>query len=105
MDGHDGHVIPFIWKDGSEHVIIELQGFLESSSSLDGLDLGCIRFSGKDASLVIGAHELVGKQVNLSKPLVVTRKVPQASELHVVGVVRKKYVFKTRPNTITTRPK
>lgn len=73
--------------------------------------------------LTIGYHQLQGKKVALKKPLVVLQKkkqpqdeasidldddsgtqypkqTPQKVELHVIGVIRHKLLFKTRPKAL-----
>lgn len=101
-----GVVIEFVRSDesSSEWTMIELQGVLEPlndtahESTLVGQALGTLRTSGKDATLVIGSHELTGKLTALPKPLVMTRS--ENGKLIVMGVVKQKYVFKTRPNIV-----
>jgi chromosome transmission fidelity protein 8 len=54
-------------------------------------------------TLTIGYHELQGSKVSLKKPLVVLKKIKLNCgkvELHVVGIVRHKILFKTRPKAI-----
>ena len=94
-----GRVVRFSMQSDEELTMIELQGVLESpTGSLEGQTLGKFQLSngGKDATLIVGSHELHGKQVALAKPLVATRRTADGSQ-GVVGIVRHKYVFKTRP--------
>lgn len=58
-------------------------------------------------TLTIGYHELAGSKVPLKKPLVVLKKVkhPEGEsgghvELQVVGIIRHRILFKTRPKAI-----
>lgn len=121
-----GHVVPLRAAPGAppEWTLIELQvvlralscrrlparaltsicgqGTLEATGSMAGLDLGALRMEGKDAVLRIGSHELAGKMVALPKPLAVTQRAVTGGAIEVVGVVRSKVVFKTRPTTVTT---
>lgn len=88
--------------DAGELVMIELQGMLESTTGeFKEQELGRFQVSGKDATLVIGNHEMQGKAVALAKPLVATKKGADGT-LVVMGCVRQKYVFKTRPNHVMT---
>ena len=66
-------------------------------------------FSKNKPSLIIGNHELSGHLETLDKPLVALKKIrnnQNTSDLtyetsyFVYGVVRKKYVFNTRPKAI-----
>ena len=52
--------------------------------------------------LIMGKMQLEGSEVKLKKPFAVTNLIPGseeggAPEYHVVGVIRQKMVFKTRP--------
>ncbi len=97
-----GHVVPLRVGDESTWTMIELQGVLESTTGqLEGQELGLFRVAegGKDATLTVGSHELQGKLVTLPQPLVATRKGEDGAVV-VVGIVRSKYVFKTRPTTV-----
>ncbi len=88
--------------DEAVFTLIELQGVLESATGrLEGQELGTFRVlaGGQDAALVVGSHELSGRRVDLPKPLLATRKAEDGA-IAVVGVVRSKYVFKTRPTTV-----
>ena len=81
---------------------IELQGTLDNRSedSLADLALGTFQTKEKGkASIVIGSHKLEGKKVNLNKPLAVT--VKEGDSYSVVGLIKFKFVFKTRPTTQT----
>jgi hypothetical protein len=88
---------------GTEYTMIELQGTLESSvGSLSGQELGSFSCTGDEARLVVGTHELRGHREQLSKALVVTRGTGES--LAVLGVVRAKWVFNKRPNTLAVQP-
>mmetsp|Transcript_1375 Transcript_1375/g.1810 ORF Transcript_1375/g.1810 Transcript_1375/m.1810 type:complete len:125 (+) Transcript_1375:41-415(+) len=91
---------------------IELQGQLvvesldEGSASMDGQLLGGIKFK-QDGTpvLEIGYHSLQGTVVKVKKPFAVIERVKstpetQGAEFKVVGIVRKKYMFCTRPKPI-----
>lgn len=65
--------------------------------------------------LTVGYHRLEGKLVALKKPLAILRKVDaeagasaneagEAVEYEVVGVIRAKWHFKTRPRALITAP-
>ncbi len=76
------------------------QGTLEAAGNMAGLALGSLHMDGKDGVLRIGSHELAGKAVALPKPLAVTQRAPGGGAIEVVGVIRTKVVFKTRPTTV-----
>ncbi|KAJ4847451.1 hypothetical protein Tsubulata_046729 [Turnera subulata] len=105
-----------------EWAIIELQGVVEVQPWYEGrplhnLQIGtlCRPSSQENYTLTIGYHELTGSKVTLKKPLVVLQKVkptppgtpntsnPSSSpqvELDVVGIIRHKILFKTRPKAL-----
>lgn len=85
-----------------EYVMIELQGVLEAGGALGGLPLGTLRTTAP-CSLVVGTHQLSGTRSSLKKPLLVTRTTPDG--VVVLGVVREKFVFKSRPNTLAVSVK
>jgi hypothetical protein len=115
--------------DGSseeEWSVIELQGHLsarDTALTLDALPLGVLDIApdnAKEFTLVIGSTALVGKLVRLEKPLTVIAPDATRSELaaaaaaaddddaadehwHIVGIVRNKLVFKTRPQPIVSK--
>ena len=57
-------------------------------------------------TLTVGYHEVEGKLAALKKPLVVLRRVDEAdgaagpASYEAVGVIRKKFNFKTRPKAL-----
>ncbi|EFJ21437.1 hypothetical protein SELMODRAFT_106751 [Selaginella moellendorffii] len=96
--------------------IIELQGSIELQNpeqQLQGLEIGSLcrasEVCGK-FSFTVGYHELEGRKMTLKKPLLVLRssksqnprvdEAPSSSDLEVVGVVRHKILFKTRPKAL-----
>ncbi|KAF8008576.1 hypothetical protein BT93_K2292 [Corymbia citriodora subsp. variegata] len=113
--------------DGScpEWAIIELQGMIEVQPSfqdqLQNLEIGklCRPSSQEAYTFTVGYHELTGSKVPLKKPLLVLKKVKlmdveQSSnndsadspkvELEVVGIIRHRILFKTRPKALISRP-
>ena len=57
--------------------------------------------------LTIGHHRVDGKQVALPKPLAILQKAsatPGEVAYEVVGVIRSKYHFKTRPLALIAAP-
>jgi len=68
-------------------------------------------------TFTIGYHELTGSRVALKKPLLVLKKVKHSDagssadsksstvELDVVGIIRQKILFKTRPKALITSSK
>ncbi|KAJ8771483.1 hypothetical protein K2173_026660 [Erythroxylum novogranatense] len=111
-------------EDCPEWAIVELQGVIEAQASfqhrLQNLQIGqlCRPSSQEVYTLTIGYHELTGSKVTLKKPLVVLKKVKLMDvdqengnsnnssnvELQVVGIIRHKILFKTRPKAITSKP-
>ncbi|XP_058774203.1 uncharacterized protein LOC131648467 [Vicia villosa] len=62
-------------------------------------------------TLTIGYHELTGSKISLKKPLLVLKKVKHMDgencsdvELQVVGIIRHKILFKTRPKALISKP-
>lgn len=63
----------------------------------------------------VGYHELSGTKVQLKKPLLVLKKkaavgaagpefpASSATELEVIGIIRQKILFKTRPKALISR--
>ncbi|VDP88469.1 unnamed protein product [Echinostoma caproni] len=105
-------------EKSEDWILMELQGELVSRSgeTLSGKLIGDLHFS-KQASVfalqlqliiqgepvfIVGHHVLFGKLIAMEKPFVVTKKSQNNghTEYHVVGVVRKKLIFKTRPRPI-----
>ncbi|AED96186.1 putative chromosome transmission fidelity protein [Arabidopsis thaliana] len=100
-------------EECSEWAIVELQGVVETQASFQGsiqnLEIG--RLCHSDSSqgtytFTVGYHELVGSKVTLKKPLLVLKKLQfdevsgKATELEVVGIIRTKILFKTRPKPL-----
>ncbi|KAK8657195.1 hypothetical protein V6N13_035448 [Hibiscus sabdariffa] len=103
-----------------EWAIIELQGVVELQpsfqDSLQNLQIGqlCRPSSQENYTFTIGYHELTGSKVALKKPMVVLKKLKRMdvdqsddggasssnTELDVVGVIRHKILFKTRPKAL-----
>lgn len=113
--------------DGScpEWAIVELQGVVEVQPSFQGqlqnLEIGklCRPSSQEVYTFTVGYHELTGSKVPLKKPFLVLKKVKlmdaeQSSntdsanspkvELEVVGIIRHRILFKTRPKALISRP-
>ncbi|KAG0627594.1 hypothetical protein M758_2G213400 [Ceratodon purpureus] len=108
-----------------EWAMVELQGSLEiqHSTSLNNLVIGSLcRPSTNKYKLIIGYHELEGTKVTLKKPLVILKKVktsddmevdtaatdptqPESTsvEMHVVGIIREKLLFKSRPKALISK--
>ncbi|XP_054804240.1 uncharacterized protein LOC129307328 [Prosopis cineraria] len=108
--------------DCSEWAIVELQGVVEAQPSfqdrLQNLEIGVLcRPSFQEVyTLTIGYHELTGSKVPLKKPVLVLKKVKQSDvdsgcenngsvELQVIGIIRHRILFKTRPKALISKPK
>jgi hypothetical protein len=94
-------------------VMLELQGTVEARSgtgatSEDVLEIGQLTLEkgGTMPVLIVGLSRLEGSVVKLPNPLLVIKKRPSSSSssvgasYDVLGVVREKYLFKTRPKTL-----
>ncbi|CAL5220977.1 g3085 [Coccomyxa viridis] len=105
--------------------MIEMQGELERKGAIDPdqeFPVGQLRLSKTRADtveLTIGYHLLEGKMVDLKKPFAILEKqstpvdvdameedgvVQCNTEYKVVGVIRRKCLFKNRPRAIITKP-
>ncbi|XP_047940426.1 chromosome transmission fidelity protein 8 homolog [Salvia hispanica] len=103
-----------------EWAIVELQGTVEAQPSfqdrIQNLQIGllCRPSSEESYTLVVGYHELTGSKQSLKKPILVLKKIEVGDEsdsdskrveLDVIGVIRHKILFKTRPKAlISSRP-
>ncbi|XP_020577644.1 chromosome transmission fidelity protein 8 homolog isoform X2 [Phalaenopsis equestris] len=104
-----------------EWAIIELQGVVESHPSigenLQNLEIGRLCCVSKgNYTFTVGYHELSGTKVALKKPLLVLRKKkveaacesdyadPSGVELEVIGIIRDRIIFKTRPKALISKP-
>ncbi|KAK6135317.1 hypothetical protein DH2020_030959 [Rehmannia glutinosa] len=103
-----------------EWAIVELQGVVEAQPSyvdrLQNLQIGvlCRPSSQENYTFTVGYHELTGSKVTLKKPLLVLKKIKLQDEeeetegdvsstkveLDVIGVIRHKILFKTRPKAL-----
>ncbi|OIW06332.1 hypothetical protein TanjilG_14977 [Lupinus angustifolius] len=94
--------------------IVELQGIVEPNPSfhhsLQNLHIGtlCRPSSQEVYTFTVGYHELSGSKVPLKKPLLVLNKIKNEGgesgcsevELRVVGIIRNRILFKTRPKAL-----
>ncbi|KAG2715838.1 hypothetical protein I3760_03G097100 [Carya illinoinensis] len=107
-----------------EWAILELQGAVEAQPSfqdrLQNLQIGilCRPSSQEVYTFTVGYHELTGSKVSLKKPLLVLKKTKHSDpdheigdcdfssrvELEVIGVIRHRILFKTRPKAIISKP-
>ncbi|KAJ0042185.1 hypothetical protein Pint_17419 [Pistacia integerrima] len=105
-----------------EWAIIEVQGVVEVQPSfqdrLQNLEIGqlCRPSSQENYTFTIGYHELTGSKVALKKPMLVLKKVKcmdidqssdnqsPGTELEVVGIIRHRILFKTRPKALISKP-
>ncbi|CAA0809476.1 Unknown protein [Striga hermonthica] len=103
-----------------EWAVVEVQGVVEAQPSfqdrLQNLEIGllCRPSSQESYTFTVGYHELTGTKVNLKKPIVVLKKIKfddevkegegssnsKRVELDVIGVIRHKILFKTRPRAL-----
>ncbi|KMZ67145.1 hypothetical protein ZOSMA_277G00060 [Zostera marina] len=103
--------------DCSEWAIIELQGLVESQTSIGdeirNLEIGRLCHSScleGSYTFTVGYHELTGTKMILKKPLLVLQKSKtvvnggdKRGELQIVGIIRQKILFKTRPKALISR--
>ncbi|THG17419.1 hypothetical protein TEA_027695 [Camellia sinensis var. sinensis] len=72
-----------------------------------------LSFSQETYTLTVGYHELMGSKVPLKKPFLVLKKLRQSSssssssreQLEVVGIIRHRFLFKTRPKALISSAK
>lgn len=106
-----------------EWAILELQGVVEAQPSfqdrLQNLVIGqlCRPSSQESYTFTVGYHELTGSKEPLKKPLLVLKKVKcmdvdqscggssAGTELEVVGIIRHRILFKTRPKALISSTK
>ncbi|KAL8049693.1 hypothetical protein ABFS82_06G035400 [Erythranthe guttata] len=116
--------------DCPEWAIVELQGVVEAQplfqDRIQNLQIGvlCRPSSQESYTFTVGYHELIGSKVSLKKPILVLKKIKlhnkeeeedddeegaggvnssKAVELDVIGVIRHKILFKTRPKALITK--
>ena len=87
----------------NELAILELQGeIIPKSGSFESQTIGPLTVDKNGhATLVIGNHELHGKQHVLKKPLLVLQR-GSTSEIRAIACIRSKIVFSERPLLIFT---
>ncbi|KAK7813873.1 uncharacterized protein LOC112004378 [Quercus suber] len=103
-----------------EWAVVELQGVVEAQPAfqdrLQNLEIGvlCRPSSQQVYTLKVGYHELTGSKVALKKPMLVLQKTKRTDtgddvgtdtnssnvELQVVGIIRHRILFKTRPKPL-----
>ncbi|KAM3309152.1 putative protein DDB isoform X4 [Capsicum chacoense] len=106
----------------AEWAILELQGVVEAQPSfkdhLQNLQIGslCRPTSQETYTFTVGYHELTGTKVPLKKPMLVLKKIKLDTEeekdnisssmveLDVIGVIRQRILFKTRPKALISKP-
>ncbi|CAK9311247.1 unnamed protein product [Citrullus colocynthis] len=105
-----------------EWAVVELQGVVEPQSTfqdrLQNLEIGILcRPSAQEVyTFTVGYHELTGSKVPLKKPLLVLKKTRSVdedqstdtksvnAELEVIGIIRQRILFKTRPKALISKP-
>ncbi|KAL4574829.1 hypothetical protein LXL04_021668 [Taraxacum kok-saghyz] len=110
-----------------EWAIIEVQGVVEVQPAfqehLRGLQIGvlCRPSSQENYTFTVGYHELSGSKIPMKKPLLVLKKKIIKSdmetdqnddddlnssqvELEVIGIIRQRILFKTRPKALISKP-
>ena len=112
-----------------EWAIVELQGVVEAQPAfqdrLQNLEIGilCRPSSEQVYTFTVGYHELTGSKLALKKPLLLLQKIKHSSEadqsgdtntqtnsstnveLQVIGIIRHRILFKTRPKAlISSKP-
>ncbi|KAL5727574.1 hypothetical protein ACHQM5_000756 [Ranunculus cassubicifolius] len=101
-----------------EWAIVEMQGVVQIQPafqhSLQNLQIGrlCKTSSQGTYTFTVGYHELSGSRIPLKKPLLVLKKKkyvdpndptePNSSkaEMEVIGIIRHRILFKTRPKAL-----
>ncbi|EXC15965.1 hypothetical protein L484_015768 [Morus notabilis] len=106
-----------------EWAIVELQGAVEVQPAfqdrIHNLQIGvlCRPSSQEIYTFTVGYHELTGTKVSLKKPMLVLKKFKQSNadpigvdndsskvDLEVIGVIRHRILFKTRPKALISKP-
>ncbi|KAL4595206.1 hypothetical protein ACB092_12G074300 [Castanea dentata] len=99
-----------------EWAVVELQGVVEAQPDfqdrLQNLEIGvlCRPSSQQVYTFKVGYHELTGSKVALKKPMLVLQKTKHTHtnssnvELHVIGIIRHRILFKTRPKPLISKP-
>ncbi|KAL8201609.1 hypothetical protein R6Q57_010756 [Mikania cordata] len=109
-----------------EWAIIELQGVVEVQPAfqnrIQNLQIGllCRPSSQETYTFTVGYHELSGSKIPLKKPLLVLKKKiiksdmeidqnddhlsSSGMELEVIGIIRQRILFKTRPKALISEP-
>ncbi|XP_042503711.1 chromosome transmission fidelity protein 8 homolog [Macadamia integrifolia] len=108
-----------------EWAIVELQGVIEAQpfvqDRLQNLEIGCLCHTSSEGkyTFTVGYHELSGSKVPLKKPFLVLKKKKVVNvelekndssasskiELEIVGIIRQRILFKTRPKALISKPK
>ncbi|XP_009371316.2 putative uncharacterized protein DDB_G0287975 [Pyrus x bretschneideri] len=109
-------------EDCREWAVLELQGVVEVQPQfqdrLHNLHIGllCRPSSPETYTFTIGYHELMGTKLPLKKPLLVLKKTKRSEdgsdddacaagvELEVIGIIRHRILFKTRPMALISKP-
>ncbi|KAK9143459.1 hypothetical protein Syun_012859 [Stephania yunnanensis] len=106
-----------------EWAIVELQGVVEAQPAfqdrIQDLEIGvlCRSSSQEKYTFTVGYHELSGSKVAIKKPLLVLKKKKLSDsegllgsssnsskiELEVIGIIRHRILFKTRPRALISR--
>ncbi|CAH9108749.1 unnamed protein product [Cuscuta epithymum] len=103
-----------------EWAIVELQGVIEAQPAfadrLQNLQIGvlCRPSSQEIYTFTVGYHELTGNRITLKKPMLVLKKNKLLKEensesnsanveLDVIGIIRQKILFKTRPRALISK--
>ncbi|XP_030935559.1 chromosome transmission fidelity protein 8 homolog [Quercus lobata] len=105
-----------------EWAVVELQGVVEAQPAfqdrLQNLEIGvlCRPSSQQVYTFKVGYHELTGSKVALKKPILVLHKTKHTHtdvgthtnssnvELQVIGIIRHRILFKTRPKPLISKP-
>lgn len=93
-------------KDSSTETIrlLELQGSLQiHQAGISDVNLGEFAIINGAPMLYIGNHVLHGSTENLKSPVIVCSKSSSGDGLTVETIIREKYMFKTRPDHITSK--
>ena len=91
----------FVFKEGTPHVPVDEGSWAAPSV----VDLGQMTVSGSHALLAVGNSRLEGSVVDLHTPMLVCERVEDGTQSgivqhRVVGFLKKKIIFSTRPKTV-----
>eukprot|EP00941_MAST-03F_sp_MAST-3F-sp1_P004553 g4553.t1 len=101
-------IAPLRLKETGSWMMVELQGTLHSSAGddepLNELTLGQLERNERGRPILrIGSHLLEGKIEKLGRSYGVVQKNRESKSCEVIGIIREKVVFRSRPKPLVRR--